>query len=149
MKRMKILMMVLAVLFYLGATSVYAQETRASTTQNESLDIEREDIGATATGGQISGKYENEGFSEEEEPTGIEKEDLGIAGAGEEETGNVETEFKVEKGERSSSDDGPGNVVFGDGIKERIPDSATGKKQRDIVVVGSKVKEVVRDRKRL
>ena len=69
---------------------------------------------------------EREGFSEEAAPAqnesrDIEHEDIGVTAAGEEETGNVETEFKVEKGERSTGDDGPGGVVFGDGIKGERP----------------------------
>ncbi len=100
MKNMKILMMVVAVLFYIGATSVYAQKTRAtSTTQKESR--------------------------------GIKHEDIGVAGTGKERIGHAESEFKVEKGERSTDDESSGNVSFGDGRKERIPDKATKKKERD------------------
>lgn len=101
MKKMKLVMMAIAVLFYIGATSVYAQKTRV-----------------TATGESV-------------EPTGIEKEDPGIVATGNKKRGNVETEFKVEKGERSSNNEGPGSATFGDGKNGRIPDNATKKKKRD------------------
>ncbi len=102
MKKMKILIMALAVLSYIGATSVYAQTTRAtSTTQKESRGIEHEDIGITGTGK-------------------------------EKRRGRTEGQWRVEKGERSTGNESPGDVSFGDGKKSRTPEKATKKKERDV-----------------